>query len=162
MQYNDLRATLFSKLSCAFSDLPTRIQYAAVIPQDCALSNEEIFYIQSFMVQVWMHHIKPWHAGGHLTVIPRNIDSQQVMRGEDIEENCHLLSARATGPGMWRKRCGKYTSLLKHVRLKITKSPCANPKGAILAQERRNMVETKHRLEKELNLKYNAGDHSLQ
>ena len=66
----------------------------AVTPEGCALSNDEIFYIQSFLVQVWQHRIKQWHSGGDLTIIPKTVDSQQVLRGEEIEENGHLLAAR--------------------------------------------------------------------
>ena len=64
---------------------------------------------------------------------------------------------------MWCKRCGKYTRILKHVRRKIGKTPCANPSGPILTQEGHNMAETRlDRMEKEMNLKYNKGNHSLQ
>jgi hypothetical protein len=112
---------------------------------------------------VWQHHIKQWHAGEDLTIIPQNINSHQVLRGEDVEENGHLLSVRVNGTGIWCKRCRTFTSMLKHVRLKITKKACANPNGPILAQEGHNMAETRlDQLEDELNVKYNLGGHSLQ
>lgn len=60
---------------------------------------------------------------------------------------------------MWCKHCGKYTSMLKHVRLKITKNPCSSPNGPILVQEGHNMAENRlDGLERELNTKYNKGD----
>ena len=66
---------------------------------------------------------------------------------------------------MWCKRCGKHTSMLKHVRQKITKNPCScsSPNGPLLVQEGHNMVESRlDRLERELNTKYNKGGHTLQ
>ena len=46
MQYNELRIELFKKLPCLISELPICVQYAAVIPEDCTLTENEIFYIQ--------------------------------------------------------------------------------------------------------------------
>ena len=139
------------------------VQYAAYIPLESSLSDCDIFNIQFFLVHVWQHHIKQWHAGEDLTIIPQNINSHQVLRGEDVEENGHLLSVRVNGTGIWCKRCRTFTSMLKHVRLKITKKACANPNGPILAQEGHNMAETRlDQLEHELNVKYNLGGHSLQ
>ena len=138
-QYQEYRSQLSTQLSCSIDELPVCMQYAAVVPTDCLLTDEEIFAIQSYLVKVWQHHIKQWQAGEDLVVIPREINEQQVIRGEDVEENGHLLAARSNGPGMWCKRCGKYTSMLKHVRLKITKTPCSSPNG--WTQEGHNMAE---------------------
>ena len=86
MQYQNQRNVLFQKLSCTLEDLPVCVQYAAIIPMGSNLSDGDIFNIQSFLVNVWRHHIQQWHAGEDLTVIPQNLNSHQVLRGEDVEK----------------------------------------------------------------------------
>ena len=144
---------MLDQLSCSVDNLPTCVKYAAVIPHDSRLT-DDVKAIQTFLVDVWQHHIKQWHAGIDL-VEPGQEDDRgqgQVIRSDHLEDNGHLLSARASGPGIWCVRCGKFTSTLKHFRLKITRLPCANPNGPILQQEGYNMAESRlDRLEHELN-----------
>lgn len=162
MQYQEYRFSLANELSCAIDDLPVCMKYAGIVPEGSMLTTQEVCAVQSFLVEVWQHHIKQWHSVGDLVVIPREVDDQQVLRGENVEENGHLLAPRANGPGMWCKRCGKFVALLKHVCLKIRRQACANPNGPLLAQEGHNMAESRlDRLERELK-KYNKGGHVLK
>lgn len=154
---------LLDQLSCSIDALPTCVKYAAVFPLNCRLTDGEIRAIQTFLVAVWQHHIKQWHAGTDLVAPVQGDDHGQVIRSDNLEENGHLLSARASGPGIWCMRCGKFTSMLKRVRLKITRLPCTNPHGPVLQQEGHNMAESRlDRLEHELNEQYNTGGHVLQ
>ena len=163
-QYETLRNELAAVIPSGLEQLPTCVRYAGIIPVSSHLSTRQIRALQSFLVQVWRHHIKQWHSGEDL-VVPSSQPSTgtQVLRGDTIKENGHLLAARETGPGVWCKRCGKYVSLLKHVRLKITKFPCKHPGGVELQSEGHNTsVSRLDQLEREMNLKYNNGGHVLK
>ena len=52
-----------------------------------------------------------------------------------VHENGHVLLSRSKGPGVWCNRCRKYTSNLRHVRLKITKVRCKQENGPELSSE---------------------------
>ena len=85
--------------------------------------------------------LSQWHSGEDL-VLPLSSQSDGVtVRDGNIGENGNLLCARANGPGMRCQRCGKFTSMFKHVRLKITISRCSNLDGPLLSQEGHNLPQ---------------------
>ena len=160
--YHEQRQDLFSRIECRSQDLPTCLRYAGLVPRTCELPDDSIKLIQQFLVFVWSTHIRKWHEG-------QDIDAQQQLQlpafdeqNNTVHENGHVLLPRTTGPGVWCNRCGKYTSNLRHVRLKIAKIRCKQENGPELSSE--VFLRSDNRLdalEHELNTRYNTAKHDL-
>ena len=115
--------------------------------------------MQVFLVETWQRHIIRWYSGGDLEQMAWV--QRRQLTDEGVVENGHLLAPREQG-GFWCRLCGKHTALAKHVRLKITRQPCANQGGEILAREGFYHNDNRlDQLERELNIRYNLGKHLL-
>ena len=58
------RNAVISQLTVRVEDLPVCFRYAAVVPRDFLLSDDEIRLVQIFQVKIWQHHLIPWYSGG--------------------------------------------------------------------------------------------------
>ena len=159
LEYAEERGAVVSQLRVDLEQLPVCFRYAAVVPQDFVLSDHEIRLVQIFLVETWRRHIIRWYSGSDIEQMAR-VQCRQLT-DEGLVENGHLLAQRQQG-GFWCRLCGNHTALAKHVRLKITRQPCANQGGEIL--EREGFYHNDNRLdqlERELNIRYNLGKHLL-
>lgn len=130
-------------------------KYAGIIPGKSKLTQAQAKGLQRMMVNIWQEEIRSWYSGAEYGEVatPRSASG--------VHENGHVLAKRDGGKeGVWCKKCGKYVTLLKHIRLKITSKPCEAPEGQWLEKEgfHKGRVEE---AERDLNEKYNNG-HTLE
>ena len=103
-----------------FQALPTCTQYAALIPSNLDMSDQQIKLLQLTLVSIWQAYIRDYKSG------KRNEPSQQVENTDIpvVDQNGHMLKPRLNSqPGVWCCKCGKYVARSKHIRLKITGQP---------------------------------------
>jgi hypothetical protein len=156
-----LRKQVMRVLPKGGNGMPTCTRYAAVIPTGYAISVEAVAALQGFLVEVWLDQIRRWHNGDDL--------EDKLQKPDDnfaTGENGHRLERRVDAPGLWCRKCGKFTARVQHVRLKITKKPCQYkelPEEKWLQKEGHNAAEIRlDLLAQELEDKYNQGGHKLE
>ena len=159
LEYAEERGAVVSQLRVDLEQFPVCFRYAAVVLQDFVLSDHERRLVQIFLEETWRCHIIRWYSGGDLEQMARV--QRRQLTDEGVVENGHLLAPREQG-GFWCRLCGKHTAWAKHVRLKITRQPCANQGGEILAREGFYHNDNRlDQLERELNTRYSLGKHLL-
>ena len=97
-----------------------------VVPNSLNISREALRTIQVALVNIWQQHICEWHSAEEVATVVAPPTAQSPQPSETpVEKRGHVLKPTLNG-GIFCCKCGRHTQYVKHVRLKITKSPCPN------------------------------------
>ena len=141
-RFAELRQPALDHLPVPLDQLPTCFEACALVPHSMEISTKQVRVIQQSLVSIWQSHINDWHnnpdnfeiahpivpspsTSQDVTVQPSNPDAQPVDT-EPLARNGHILSLSSDG-GVFCRKCGKATKLIKHQRLKILSKPCQFP-----------------------------------
>ena len=164
-----IRDPVVAKMSCSVDALPICTRYAGVIPTRLVMDDEEVCSLQSMLVDIWRRNIAAFHdKQQHYQAIVQEAFVRNAGEGQAgvFQENGHAIRPRVEGrPGVWCRKCGKFVTRLKHVKLKITGTECSQkdlPESEWLEEEgyARSTARIKQ-LRRELHSKYNRGRHVL-
>ncbi|CAE7437407.1 unnamed protein product [Symbiodinium sp. CCMP2592] len=165
--HSHIRDPVVASLPCSVNALPVCTRYAGIIPTRLVMDDAQVCALQSMLVDIWRRNIAEFHdkQRHYQTVVHAAV---QEGGGQDgaFQENGHAIQARTEGrPGVWCRKCGKFVTRLKHVKLKITGTVCAQkdlPEAEWLEAEgfARSSARLKQ-LRRELQSKYNRARHVL-
>ena len=166
--YEELREPVLAELGCTVESLPICTRYAGIIPQRLDMDDTQVRALQLMLVEIWQMNIERFHdkQQHYQKKVRLAMERQEGAGSAQFEENGHVLEPRVGQEGVWCRKCGKFVTRLKHVRLKITGSKCVQkdlPVGEWLQAE--GFFRSGARLDalqQEMQRKYNTGGHILQ
>ena len=106
--------------------MPVCFKRITVVPNNLNISREALRTVQVALVNIWQQHISEWHSAEEVATVVAPPTAQSPQPSETpVEKRGHVLKPTPNG-GIFCCKCGHQTQYVKHVRLKITKSPCPN------------------------------------
>ena len=191
-RYNAQRAPI-QHLRQRMSRSPQCFRYAAIPTTSMSFTLKEIKQIHGVLIDIWQKHIREWHdtdindqyppddqvspptddnqgnglPSGSQTGMPPSQPSSSSAPANplsiDREQRGHRI--RYHGGGVFCVKCGKCTSRLEHLNLRILKKKCPfpnlEPSAWMDTPGKINATARLDKLERDMNDKYNTPKHSL-
>lgn len=180
--YQDIRQPIWQYLPERLESLPVCFQWTSIVPSNMQLTEAQIKHIQTILIMIWQKQVQDWYdttdpdtetpnnPGPSSGQPPNQSDPSSPPEVNNNPPNQpsikrgHILKLIPTG-GVFCCRCGKQTKYQKHQRLKILSKPCAFPDLEPSKWLKEPCFHTSEiriqEAEKELNQKYNPGNHQL-
>ena len=163
-----LRAPALAALPRPLRTLPVCFKRTTVVPSTLAITEEALHSVQKSLVDVWQRHIQEWHSAEDVATFTLQPSAPAtavpVPANVPVEKRGHVLKPTASG-GIFCCKCGRQTQYIKHVRLKITKTPCPNaalpPDRWLSVPGRMNAESRLDDLFRHMDTTFNKGIHVL-
>lgn len=146
------------------ADLPMCARYSALIPIRLQLSDAAICTMQSGLVDIWQQYFRNYKDGENAAA--QSSVQQSATSDSSYDQNGHNIRPGPNGkPGAFCCKCGKYVTRHKHIKLKITGTPCPQRNSTLILSEE-GFNRNTNRLDslyQELEEKYNnTAKHTLE
>ena len=120
--------------------------------------------MQSGLVDIWQQYIRSYKDGENAAA--QSSVQQSATSDSSYDQNGHNIRPRPSGkPGAFCCKCGKYVTRHKHIKLKITGTPCPQRNSTLILSEE-GFNRNSNRLDslyQELEEKYNStAKHTLE